>query len=525
MPRKKLTLSLVAAAFVAIAGVAIAPTFAATRAAAPAPATATDASTVGILSDNAKPKVTADFDRSPVELGIRFSPTTSGEVTALQFYQTGRSSDVQQATLWAENGTALARQKFKPSTTVGWRTVALSKPVSVTKGDTYVASYHAANGRYAATHSASWKAKTANGFIVKTGAGVFRYGKASKMPHASYRDSNYFVDVVLKPGKNWGSTPPAPPVTTKPAPPVTAPPTTQPAPPTTQPAPPVTQPAPPVTQPAPPVTQPAPPVTAGFPTAATTGIPSGWAPKTKVTGDYWVRTDGAVVQDLQITNGAIHVAAKNVTLRRISGTDASVTNYNNGVCSNGLKIEDSSFVIKSGTTDSGDPVIGPGGYTVSNVLIDGAPEGLRVGGKGLGCGDVNVTKSFVRIAAPQVCNDWHGDGIQGYDGGRLVVRNSTIIMNESSTCQGTAPFFYPAGQGNTSIDVDGLIVSGAGYPFRSGMPGTVKNLNVVQNSWGYGPISVKCSAISSWQASIATLNSAGQPVVTKPLACTTETNG
>lgn len=244
-----------------------------------------------------------------------------------------------------------------------------------------------------------------------------------------------------------------------------------------------------------------------------------------MTGDYWVRTAGAVVENLQITNGTIYVAAKNVTLRGINGTDTSVVNYVNGVCNNGLVIEDSSFVTKGRTTDAGDPVIGPGGYTVRNVLIDGAPEGLRVGGKGLGCGAVTVADSFVRIAAPDVCTDWHGDGIQGYDGGALTVRNSAIIMNESSNCHGTAPFFYPAGQGNTSIDVDGLIVAGGGYPFRDGMPGKVKNLNVVENTWGYGPISVKCSAVSSWQANVVRLDSGGQPVAVKSIGCTTNTDG
>lgn len=502
-PRRRITLSIVAAAVIAVTGFAITPAFATAASAAPKAESPAD----GILSDKLKPEITADFDHNAVELGIRFAPTVSGQVTALQYYQTGRTTGVHTATLWASDGKALASQTFSASNKVGWKTIPLKAPVNLVKGKTYVASYNAPKGGYAATHSEFTKSAVSNGFTLKKSAGVYRYGKTGKMPASSFRDSNYFVDIVYKVAP-----------TTDPTPPVTKPSTPTP-PPTT------TEPTPPTTKPTPPTTNPAPPAAGGFPTAASTGIPSGWTPKTKVSGDYWVRTDGAVVQDLEITNGAIHVAAKNVTLRRISGTDTVVDNYANGTCYNGLTIEDSSFVTKGRTTDAGDPVIGPGGYTVRNVLIDGAPEGLRVGGKGLGCSGVDVVDSFVRIAAPQVCNDWHGDGIQGYDGGHLVVRNSTIIMNESSTCQGTAPFFYPADQGNTSIDVDGLVVSGAGYSFRDGMPGTVKNLNVVENAWGYGPISVKCSAVTSWQASIVRLGSTGQPQVVKPLACSTETKG
>jgi hypothetical protein len=296
LPRKKIALSVIAAAVVAVAGFAITPTFAATPAATPV----AGAPTIGMLPDNAKPKVTADFDRSPVELGIRFSPTTSGQVTALQYYQTGRGSHVEQATLWAQNGKVLARKKFKPSKKVGWRTIALDKPVSLAQGKTYVASYHAKRGGYGATYSAFTKAKTSNSLSIKSGAGIFKYSKTSKMPSTSYRNSNYYVDVVFKPSKP-SAVKPTPP-TTQPAPPVTTPPTTKP---TTPPV--TTKPTPPTTQPAPPVTTPTAPAAGDFPTASTTGIPSGWTPKTKVTGDYWVRTDGAVVQDLQITNGAIHL--------------------------------------------------------------------------------------------------------------------------------------------------------------------------------------------------------------------------
>ena len=73
-----------------------------------------------------------------------------------------------------------------------------------------------------------------------------------------------------------------------------------------------------------------------------------------------------------------------------------------------------------------------------------------------------------------------------------------------------------------AVDIDGLLLGGnSGYPFRDGMPGTVKNLNVISGSWGYGPVDVNCSALTSFQAQVVTLNTAGQPVSTgKNITCT-----
>jgi len=82
--------------------------------------------------------------------------------------------------------------------------------------------------------------------------------------------------------------------------------------------------------------------------------------------------------------------------------------------------------------------------------------------------------------------------------------HSTIDMQTSGGCGGTAPFFYPRNQGNTSADVDGLLIAGpnGNYSFRDGMPGRVVGLHIENNGWSYGPIDVFCSAISEWQANI-----------------------
>ena len=257
---------------------------------------------------------------------------------------------------------------------------------------------------------------------------------------------------------------------------------------------------------------------AGFPTATSAGTPSGWTPTRTITGAYTVRTAGAVVEDLRI-RGDLVIAAPNVVVRRVEIIGGAIDNSPGSVCGNGLLIEDTTILASGPTTDDGVPAIGHGGYTARNVLIEGTPEGFRVGGLSMGCGAVAIHDSFVRVTSPTSCTDWHGDAIQGYDGPALKVRNTVLVIDERPDCGGTAPFFYPDSQGNTSVDVDGLLVVGGGYPFRLGTTGRVQNLNIA-TGWGYGPIEVRCALLTAWSARIVTVSPTGQPVAVRNLSCT-----
>lgn len=236
-----------------------------------------------------------------------------------------------------------------------------------------------------------------------------------------------------------------------------------------------------------------------------------------VNGSYTVSTAGAVVEDLRI-NGDLIINAANVTVRRVEVVGGNIDNFRGPSCKNGLVIKDTTVRAGGNTNDNGTPAIGAGGYSADNVLIDGAAEGFRVGGKGSGCGAVVIANSYAYVPSPATCNDWHGDALQGYDGPALTLRNSVLVLDERNGCGGTAPFFYPASQGNTSVDIAGLIVQGGGYSFRLGMAGSVQGLNIVDD-WFYGPTEVTCSLLSSWSARVVTLNGAGQPVPVRNLDC------
>jgi hypothetical protein len=234
-----------------------------------------------------------------------------------------------------------------------------------------------------------------------------------------------------------------------------------------------------------------------------------------------VSQPGAVVEDIRIVNGDLNIAAPNVTVRRVEVQGGVINNFAGSQCSTGLRLIAVTVRRAPGQVTEGDfSAIGVGGYTARRVEITGLPEGFRVGGSG-NCGPVKVINSYALVTSPDVCEDWHGDGLQGYDGDSLTLRRSVLKMRMREDCGGTAPFFYPADQGNTAVNIDGLIVDGGGYPFRLGMPGTVRGLHIVQGSWVFGPIDVKCSVLSSWEADIAVLKG-GQPKPVRSQRCNTE---
>lgn len=269
---------------------------------------------------------------------------------------------------------------------------------------------------------------------------------------------------------------------------------------------------------APPTSHPTPrPPAAAFPSPASTGVPAGWVPQSTRTTTLTVTSPNTVVQDIRINGGDLNIRASNVTVRRVELVGGRIDND----CRAGTVIEDATIRRDSSTSSADEPSIGPGNYTARRVEINGTAEGFRVG-----CGGpVTIQDSYGFVRYPDNCNNWHGDTLQGYDGGPLVVRNATLEFEQRTGCGGTAPFFYPRGsnQGNRGpVTVDRLLIRGGGFPFRLGHAGTVRGLRIVNGSWGYGPIDVRCSVLTQWEAQIVTVNSSYQVTPVRAQACNTE---
>jgi hypothetical protein len=260
-----------------------------------------------------------------------------------------------------------------------------------------------------------------------------------------------------------------------------------------------------------------------FPTRGSTGVPRGWQPQRTLTRDLVISKRGKVVHDIRLDDADLIIDAPDVTVRRVQIRGGRITNVPEDKCRNGLLVEDTTILRGSTTTrDTDEAAIGIGGYTARRVEMYGVPEGFRVGGTSLGCGPTRIARTYAHVSSPDVCNDWHGDGIQGYDGPRLVVRKVRLILDERHGCGGTAPFFWPARQGNATARIRGLLVEGGGISFRMNTPGSVEGLRIVAGSWYYNPIDVLCSALSSWEAKIVRLDSHSQPVVRRNQRCNTE---
>jgi len=246
-----------------------------------------------------------------------------------------------------------------------------------------------------------------------------------------------------------------------------------------------------------------------FPTPTSAGVPKGWKPAETRSSDLTITTPGTVVKDVLMTDGAsIVVDAPNVTIRRVKLQGGRITNYAGPRCMGRMTIEDTTIEPPAGATSTieSEGVIDAAAYTARRVKIWRRSEGFRVTGHGLpGCEPIRIQDSFIKIVIPEGRCDLHADGIQGYGGPHTSVVNTTIDFTEA-TC-GTAPFFVPKDQENTSVTVKRLLVMGGGYPFRLGVPGTVTGLKIVNRSWVFGPIDVACSLVRKWEADIVTITS------------------
>ncbi|WP_283139122.1 DUF4082 domain-containing protein [Rhizohabitans arisaemae] len=155
-----------------------------------------------LFSSAAAPATVTTADNAEVNLGTKFTVDTAGYITGVRFYKGPQNTGVHYGGLWTANGTLLTKGKFKNETANGWQTLAFSAPIAVVPGTTYVASYHAPNGRYSSTGSYFTTAATNSPVSAPASAGVFSYGPW-RIPTSSYQGGNYWVDpifVVTSPG-------------------------------------------------------------------------------------------------------------------------------------------------------------------------------------------------------------------------------------------------------------------------------------------------------------------------------------
>ena len=153
-------------------------------------------------------------DPGAVEVGVKFRSDEPGFITGLRFYKTSGNTGTHIGHLWTTDGTQLAEATFSGETASGWQQVSLGSPVAIDANTTYIASYHAPAGHYAATsgYFASGGFDSAPLHALGEGVdgsnGVYRYGPSGSFPTDTFQSSNYWVDVVYENTVGPDTTPP-----------------------------------------------------------------------------------------------------------------------------------------------------------------------------------------------------------------------------------------------------------------------------------------------------------------------------
>lgn len=299
----------------------------------------------------------------------------------------------------------------------------------------------------------------------------------------------------------------------------------------------------------------------GWPNRTNTGVAGipGWEPTTEMTdSSLEVFDEGAVIEDLRITNGGIGVNAPHVTVRRCEIINGGIFNEYHGIHQNGLVIED--CTIRSDPPGKWmqniyNTAVGFAGITMRRCAIFETNEGIHTGGSQLPLADPDdplgyqfrMYNCYTEIWSPVssetgvYCQydadaaaadptdpdvgswiDWHGDCAQAEDGGfggtPIKARNcyfwSRDQQNDDDFPCGASAIWYTRPTQSMPPDVDGLIVGGAGFSIHNGCGGRWRNVHVIQDSYYYGPLSFeRWDNITLWEdVFLSTLDVDGNPV-------------
>ena len=416
-------------------------------------------------------------DTNSVEVGTRFTATSNGKATGVRFWKTSGNQGTHVGSLWSSTGTILGSVKFTGESASGWQTARFASPVALQAGNTYVVSYHAPKGGYAASYYFSGRS-TSPSLSVASNSGVYRYGSSSRFPSSTYRSSQYFVDLTFAPALSSAAAPTVPTPTTSPKP--TSTPTTTPKPtatpkPTSTP----TTPKPTSTPTAAPTQAPSPATSTGFPNHSNTGVPAGTA-LSAYTGPCTVTAANTVI-DAKTINCSLDIRANGVSVTRsvVNGTVSSSTG--------------SSFTVSDSDINVGAQAgtgIGDANFVATRVEITG-------GNRSVNCSEnCTVQDSYVHGQFTDSTGVYHESGIRM--GAGSTIRHNTIACTAPDVAPDAGCSAALTGYGdfavvqNNVIDGNQFLAGSGGYcsyggsttgkPYSAG----VNNIRFTNNVWQRG---------------------------------------
>jgi hypothetical protein len=138
----------------------------------------------------------------PVELGLKFSATEDGRISAIWFYKTANNTGTHIGNLWDSSGRNLASVTFSGETATGWQEMLFPHHIPIYAGVTYIISYFVPAGYYVRNAWALSSNGVESGYIIVPQSvagnynGVYLYSPTSIYPSAgSSSGSNYWLDI------------------------------------------------------------------------------------------------------------------------------------------------------------------------------------------------------------------------------------------------------------------------------------------------------------------------------------------
>ena len=233
---------------------------------------------------------------------------------------------------------------------------------------------------------------------------------------------------------------------------------------------------------------PTPTTAAGYPTAASTGVPAGTT-LTAYTGPATISTAGTVIDGKKITSCLV-IEANNVTIK--NSLIQSKSCFFNVLSDNGnTGIQLTDVEIDGQGNLSGDSALNGGGYTCLRCDIHGTVDGFKAGTA------VTIRDSFIHDLA--VGNDSHNDGIQSLGTTSLKILHNRIVIAGQATS--AIILTTNAADQIRNVQIDGNLLGGGAWTVYGGVdPGSekkVSNIAITGNqfttaiypkSGAYGPL-------------------------------------
>ena len=148
--------------------------------------------------------VTVDSgDGNSVEVGVKFRADSNGSILGVKFFKATTNTGTHVGHIWTDTGALLGTATFTGESGAGWQQVYFSEPIPISANTTYVVSYFAPNGHYAADNYYFATSNTDNPPLhaLENGVdgqnGLFLYSQSGGYPTSSYLASNYWVDVLF----------------------------------------------------------------------------------------------------------------------------------------------------------------------------------------------------------------------------------------------------------------------------------------------------------------------------------------